>query len=137
MKISVAGIIVVDSYVFIARRLNIGQMGNRWEFPGGKVEDGEDPKLALRREYKEEFNADVSVGKEIATGHFTHNGCDVKLIAYEVSFNDEDINWILTEHSEVKWVPLDEIPKENFVDSDLMLYDDIKRFYGNCNDNTK
>ena len=129
MKISVAGIAVVDSYVFIARRLNIGQMGGRWEFPGGKVEDGEDPVEALVREYKEEFNVDISVGSQIATGFFTHNEKQVKLIAYEVFFNEEDINWILTEHSEVQWVKLDEIPTQNFVDSDLMLYDKIKQFY--------
>ena len=129
MKISVAGIAVVDSYVFIARRLNIGQMGGRWEFPGGKVEDGEDPVEALVREYMEEFNVDISVGSQIATGFFTHNEKQVKLIAYEVFFNEEDINWILTEHSEVQWVKLDEIPTQNFVDSDLMLYDKIKQFY--------
>lgn len=137
MKISVAGIAVINSLVFIARRQNVGQMACRWEFPGGKVEDGEKPEIALKREYKEEFNADISVGREIATGYFTHNGCKVKLIAYEVHFNEENINWILTEHSEIKWVPLDDIPQESFVDSDLMLYDEIRRFYENCNENNK
>ena len=137
MKISVAGIAVIDSLVFIARRLNVGQMAGRWEFPGGKVEEGEKPEDALNREYKEEFNVDVTVGGEITTGFFLHNGCKVKLIAYEVQFNEYEINWILTEHSEINWVPLDGIPKENFVDSDLMLYDAIKRFYENRNEKNK
>lgn len=134
MKTSVAGIAVVDSYVFIARRLNIGQMGGRWEFPGGKVEDGEEPVTALVREYKEEFNVDISVGSQIANGFFTHNDKKVKLIAYEVFFAEEDINWILTEHSEIKWVKLSEIPTQNFVDSDLMLYDKIKQYYEGHNE---
>ncbi len=137
MKISVAGIAVIDSLVFIARRLNIGQMAGRWEFPGGKVEEGENPEDALKREYKEEFNVDISVGREIATGFFTHNDSKVKLIAYEVRFNEDDINWILTEHSEINWVPINNIPKDNFVDSDLMLYNDIRRFYENFNENNK
>ena len=137
MKISVAGIVVKESLVFIARRLNIGQMAGRWEFPGGKVENDEDPKEALKREYKEEFNVDVSVGRQIAEGFFTHNDDKVKLIAYEVFFNEEEINWILTEHSEIKWVALDDIPKNNFVDSDLMLYDEILRFYEGNHDKNK
>ncbi len=137
MKISVAGIVVKESLVFIARRLNIGQMAGRWEFPGGKVENDEDPKEALKREYKEEFNVDVSVGRQIAEGFFTHNDDKVKLIAYEVFFNEEEINWILTEHSEIKWVALDDIPKDNFVDSDLMLYDEILRFYEGNHDKNK
>ncbi|MCR4941143.1 MAG: NUDIX domain-containing protein [Treponemataceae bacterium] len=129
MKTSVAGIAVFDSLVFIARRIDVGQMAGRWEFPGGKVEEGEVPEEALRREFKEEFNTEISVGSQIATGYFVHNDIKVKLIAYEVFFCEEDINWILTEHTEVKWVELDKIPRDNFVDSDLMLYDEIRHYY--------
>ena len=137
MKHSVAGIVRKNGLFFVARRIPSGEMGCHWEFPGGKVENDEAFQETLIREYKEEFNLNISVGKQITTGFFIHNDKKVKLIAYEVFFNDEDINWILTEHSEVKWVELNKIPTQNFVDSDLMLYDAIKRFYEGRDENQK
>lgn len=128
MKTSVAGIAVKDGMVFVAKRHNVGQMGGRWEFPGGKVENDEAPQLALKREYLEEFNADVTVGKEIATASFVHNDETVQLIAYEITFNQEKIDWILTEHTEFTWVKLTQLP-DDFVDSDLLLYPKIKDYY--------
>ena len=54
MKHSIAGIICIDSLYFIAKRLPVGDMGSRWEFPGGKVEEGETIEDAAAREVREE-----------------------------------------------------------------------------------
>lgn len=130
-KHSVAGIAVVDNLVFIGRRVNVGQMGNRWEFPGGKVEVGESLQEALIREFTEEFNVHITVGRKITESVFTHNNLPVHLHAFEVFFPDIEINWILTEHSEVKWVSFNDIEKLDFVDSDLLIYNSIKSFFKN------
>ena len=59
MKKSIACIICNKGKVLIAHRNPTGQMGSRWEFPGGKVDDGETEQEAIRREMREEFDVDV------------------------------------------------------------------------------
>ena len=56
MKHSIACIVFVNNKVLIGKRINKGQMGGRWEFPGGKVEEGEDAIAAIKREFLEEFS---------------------------------------------------------------------------------
>lgn len=130
-KQSIAGIIVVDNLVFIGKRLPQGQMANRWEFPGGKVEEGESHKEALLREFQEEFMIDIEVGECIAKADFKHNDDTVNLFAYEIKIKDIDnVSWILSEHTDVNWVSFDKISELEFVDSDLLLLTQIRNFYG-------
>jgi 8-oxo-dGTP diphosphatase len=130
-KQSIAGIIVVDNLVFIGKRLPQGQMGNRWEFPGGKVEAGETHQEALLREFQEEFMIDIEVGECIAKADFKHNDDTVNLFAYEIKIKDIDnVSWILSEHTDVNWVSFDKISELEFVDSDLLLLTQIRNFYG-------
>ena len=126
-KQSVAGIVLKNRSVFIAKRIPGGQMGERWEFPGGKVENGESPEVALQREYTEEFGVDVTVGAFIGSPVFTQYGEDSDLLAYEVSFNGEE-KFTLSEHTETGWSDIDKIPSLNFVDSDMLLYKTVKDY---------
>lgn len=128
MKHSVAGIVYSDSLFFIARRLPVGDMGSRWEFPGGKVEGNETFQQALVREYMEEFGVPVTVGSLIAEAEFVHKEKPVALHAYEVIFPEDDYSWVLSEHTEVKWASLEEIEKIPFVDSDSLLIPEIKKW---------
>lgn len=128
MKHSVAGIVYSDSLFFIARRLPTGDMGGRWEFPGGKVEENETFEQALEREYLEEFCIKVSVGKPIAEVKFFHKEKPIALHAYEIMFPEDDYSWVLSEHTDVKWATLEEISMLPFVDSDLLLIPEIKKW---------
>ena len=129
-KQSVAGIAVKNGKVFIGKRIDKGQMANRWEFPGGKVEDGEAHEVSLKREFEEEFGIEISVGPCIAKATFTHADEERELFAYKIDFEIPQDGYKLTEHTTTDWVEFSKIPQLNFVDSDLKIYDDVRKYFG-------
>jgi 8-oxo-dGTP diphosphatase len=116
---SVAGIAITQGSLFIARRKPGGSLGGKWEFPGGKLEEGEGDAEALRREYLEEFDAGVEVGSLLATAEFTHNEHCFLLNAYRVFFSSYKFR--MTEHTEWRWAKLKEIEALDFAPSDRLL----------------
>jgi 8-oxo-dGTP diphosphatase len=128
MEQSVACIIAEKGRIFIAHRLPVGVMGNRWEFPGGKVEPWEDPIAAVHREFREEFASEVKVGALLGTAEFEHRGTRRQLLAYEVFPTGKSGDFILAEHSEWEWVHPGEIARRPFVDSDLLLLDTVAAY---------
>ena len=132
-KCSVAGIAINGKLIFIAMRKESGAMGGKWEFPGGKVEKGEDDAAALRREFLEEFGVNISVGSRLAVSGFRHKDTDYSLNAYLIGFNrgEEPCNTRLSEHITSRWSTLDEINGLDFVDSDRTLFPALKNYlYG-------
>lgn len=121
MKRSVAGISLKDGRYFIARRLPVGDMGGKWEFPGGKLEPGEDCWMTIEREYLEEFNLSVKATLPIAEALFTHGGNEFLLSAFWVELPDSFDGMRLSEHSEWRWASLDEILQLDFADSDRKI----------------
>lgn len=130
MSRSIACIDYRNGKIFIAKRQMVGDMGGRWEFPGGKIEEGEELQTAVVREMQEEFGVTVTVGRKITSGSFTHKGKPCTLDVLEVSFPHDGIEkkFELTEHTDYKWADIDEIPQLNFVDSDLSIYNDVKNW---------
>ncbi len=124
---SVAGIARRNGAVFIARRLPGGAMGEKWEFPGGKVEPGESDQEALRREYLEEFGIPVSVGALAAHAEFEHKAQGHSLYAYIIRMADD--HYTLSEHTEWRWVSLEEIEAMDFADSDRKLLPQLRLFF--------
>lgn len=131
MSKSIACIVYQNGKLFIAKRRSIGDMGGKWEFPGGKIEDNEAPELAIKREMLEEFSVNVSVGEKIGSATFIHSGKNCSVDAYVVQFEHDGIKvpFVLTEHTEYKWVNPLEIKKLDFVDSDLKLYPYVLDYY--------
>lgn len=108
----------------MARRVPGGAMGGKWEFPGGKVEVGESDQEALEREFQEEFSVPVRVEEPLASSSFDHNGEPIGLTAYRVILEGRD--FVLSEHTDWKWVRLSEVPSLDFADSDLKLLPSLR-----------
>jgi len=131
-KESVACIAFEDGKIFVARRIQSGDMGGRWEFPGGKVEPGETPEHAAVREIREEFGCDVSVTGTMAEGHFVHRGEDVALHVVRIKFTGAGISpeFTLPEHTSYMWTDPYSIPSMDFVDSDMAVYSEVMKSLG-------
>jgi 8-oxo-dGTP diphosphatase len=125
---SVAGIAVEGGKFFIARRKAGGDLGGKWEFPGGKAEEGESDEAALSREFAEEFALSVTSGPLLASASFVHGGQDYSLHAYRVFFTD-GLEYIrLAEHSEWQWASLGAIERMDFAGSDRGLFPALKAY---------
>ena len=120
MKKSVAGIAIEDSKFFIARRKAGGDIGGKWEFPGGKVEERENDADALRREFLEEFGVDITVGPLLGSAEFLHKEQKFSLNGYRVFF--ASLRFIMTEHDECRWAAFDELETLDFAESDRLLF---------------
>jgi len=127
---SIACIACRENRILIARRNPTGIMGCRWEFPGGKVEEGESDEQAIVREFCEEFGVTVTVGEHIADAEFEHEGILSELHAFRIYVPHDGtvIPYVLTEHTEYKWVIPAVIRTLLFVDSDMKLFPEIEKY---------
>jgi A/G-specific adenine glycosylase len=100
-----AAVIWRDGRVLIARRPPQGLLGGLWEFPGGKVEPGEELAQALRREIKEELGAEIFVGEELGVFEHAYTHYRVTLHAFSCRLAGAEPRAL--EASAVRWVPPD------------------------------
>jgi len=120
MRRSVAGVLIHLGKVFVAQRGASGSFHGRWEFPGGKVEDGESDEEALEREFQEEFGIEVRPLKPIGECVFPHRGEDRVLAAWLIELAPFTKPTLL-EHEAVAWVAAEDLRALDMVDSDRQL----------------
>ena len=133
----VAAIIVRDGAVFATQR-GYGEWQGWWEFPGGKMEAGESPQEALRREIREELNAEIEVGELLETVewdypnfHLTMHCCWCTLLSDSLRLNEHQAAAWLTADTmmSVKWLPADEGLVEKIAEFPRNLF---LAFHSNC-----
>jgi len=106
-QINVVGAVIVrDGEVLCAQRGPNGALGGMWEFPGGKIEAGETPREALRREIVEELECHVTTGDQVETTTYEYDFGIVTLTTFYCELVDAATP-TLTEHAEVRWLTPD------------------------------
>ena len=116
--IVVAGVVQQNGKLLIGQRMARDRHGLKWEFPGGKVEEGETPKQALRRELQEELGIEAVIGPEIARYEHGAGGRPPlillfhKVDAYSGEPQPQTFEQIL-------WAAPDTLPEYDFLDGDL------------------
>ena len=115
----VCGIIRQEDKIFICRRRKGKSLAGYWEFPGGKIEDGEKPEESLVRELMEELGMEVHVGQFLGSSQHDYGSFKIELMAYECVLLA--YNGVLTDHDRFEWVSLVEVGKFNFAPADVPL----------------
>lgn len=119
----VAGIIRRDKTVLLGKRPETGSLAGLWEFPGGKIELGEQPEHALARELKEELGIDAEIGPlRFATTH-NYGEVGVLILFYEINYWTRQPT--AAHHSELKWVAIDDIHKLPLPEANRNILDRI------------
>ena len=97
----VAAIIIRNNEVFATQR-GYGEWKGWWEFPGGKIEEGECPQEALKREIREELDAEIAVGELLDTVEWDYPTFHLTMHWYVCSLESENIR--LNEHESASWL---------------------------------
>lgn len=120
----VAAIIVRENEVFATKR-GYGDFKGGWEFPGGKIEEGETPKEALRREIKEELDIEISVGElfEMIEYDYPEFHLSMQCFLCEIESGNPKLN----EHEDAKWLTKNTLASVEWLPADVEIIEKLKK----------
>ena len=112
-----------DGRIFATQR-GYGDMKDGWEFPGGKVEAGESPEEALKREILEELDTKIVVEKLLTTVEYDYPKFHLKMHCYWCSIESGSLT--LKEHEAARWLTMEQINSVDWLPADRIVVDEIK-----------
>lgn len=119
-----AAIIVKDNKIFVTQR-GYGEFKDWWEFPGGKIEEGETPEECLKREIKEELEADINIDKYLCTVEYDYPNFHLKMECFICSLIDGHLE--LVEAEDAKFITNDQLDNIDFLPADLLVVKELKK----------
>lgn len=120
----VAAVIFKDDKVFATQR-GYGEFKDGWEFPGGKVESGESPEDALRREIREELEMEITVGDLIETIEYDYPAFHLSMKCFACTIAGGSPH--LLEHEAAKWLTSMQLDSVDWLPADVTLIPKIER----------
>ena len=120
----VAAIIAQEGRIFATQR-GYGEFKDGWEFPGGKIEEGETPQQALVREIQEELDTEVEVGDLLGTVEYDYPTFHLSMQCFLCRIKSGRLN--LKEHEAARWLAEDELDSVDWLPADIEVLDWIRR----------
>ena len=120
----VAAVIRKDNKIFATQR-GYGEFKDGWEFPGGKIEEGETPEQALAREIKEELNTEIQVGELIGTIEYDYPKFHLSMDCFWCEIMQGGLE--LKEHEAARWLSKEELYSVDWLPADVGVIEKIKK----------
>lgn len=122
----VCAVILKEGRILIAQRSEEMKMPLKWEFPGGKLEEGEKEKEALIREIKEELNIDVVPLERVSSNIHDYGSFKINLIAYLCEYVSGEIE--LLEHKDFKFLEIQDLLEYDLAEADIPVVGELRSF---------
>lgn len=127
--IEVVAAVICDNKQILATQKGYGDFEGLWEFPGGKVESGENLEDAIIREIREELSCTISVIKRICTVYHTYPQFELVMHCFDCEISYGKLQ--LIEHKSARWLGLNELDSLNWLPADLEVVKALKDYYRN------
>ena len=111
--------------IIFATQRGYGEFKGGWEFPGGKIEDGETPKEALKREIREELDIEIAVGEMLDTIEYDYSTFHLSMDCFWCKIVSGDL--VLKEHEDARWLTKEQLDEVEWLPADITLIDGIRQ----------
>ena len=112
-----------ENMIFATQR-GYGEFKDGWEFPGGKIEDGETPQEALKREIREELDTEIAVGELLDTVEYDYPAFHLSMDCFWCTIVSGEL--VLKEHEAARWLTKEQLGEVGWLPADISLVEKIR-----------